>query len=136
MRSACLIALFYSFSLNANFDAKDKWVLNVFDEGQNLTASGVIILTKIPAPSCLSGKWFAVKVTDIKTAENNRFPIETELSYQFTDENIVLGRNSRCDSYVHLTGQLSNDAISGVHSAFGLGWTRDLGTFKMSQVVL
>jgi hypothetical protein len=51
------------------------------------------------------------------------------------DENITIGRNTRCDSYLHLVGKKQNQIVSGVYVAFGLSHRKELGRFHLSKVV-
>ncbi|AIF98244.1 hypothetical protein [Alteromonas australica] len=126
--------LLFTSHLCASDDPQNFWRLNIYDNSGQLTSNAVINLTKTPANACLDGKWFQVKVLEFNAMEAETFPFTNQLSYRFDGNKILLGRNNRCDSYAQLAGELNGNTISGSYFSFGLGWSKDLGTFSMSKV--
>jgi thioredoxin-related protein len=129
-----LLLLGFNFFVNA--EQQEQWKLNIFDKNNNLSVVAMIILTESPTSTCLDGEWFDVDVKEAKKVQEAQFPVESQLSYRINNETLVLGRHNRCDSYAQLIGTLSKNSFSGEYSAFGLGWSKSLGTFNMTKVVL
>ncbi|MCH8492740.1 MAG: hypothetical protein LAT53_05845 [Idiomarina sp.] len=126
--------LLFTSHLSASEEQQSFWRLNIYDNSGQLTSNAVVNLTKNPANACLDGKWFQLKVLELNAMEAETFPFNNQLSYKFDGNKILLGRNNRCDSYAQLAGELNGNIISGSYFSFGLGWSKELGTFSMSKV--
>ena len=127
----CILALTLTIcvckSFGANNDLSGQWDLKIEDKSHHTIATYVIEFSQQKAESCIVGNWLRVNVVSSKV-EDSLEP----LSYQISDNKLMIGRNNVCDAYLRLEGDLNNQNIQGEYYRFG--WTsKSLGFFTLSK---
>jgi len=110
-----------------------KWTLSVENTDHVVLATLRVKFTEKPARSCMSGEWKVVKVVSAKTAGKEFFPASDPLSYRIENNQLTIGRNQICDSYLWLQGPLEGPSVSGEYFSLGLGESAPLGHFRLSH---
>ena len=89
--------------------------------------------TTVAAASCISGSnWNEIEVLSVNVVADEKFEEDDILSYHIVDNNLVIGRNLRCDSYLRFAGDLVQGSASGKYYIFGLNTGEDLGRFTLT----
>jgi hypothetical protein len=116
------------------FKRDGSFKLEVKDLKGTLKVSVNLAFTDKVANSCIGGDWKEITIATIDSIDESYFLIKQELSYLVTDQRLIIGRNGRCDSYLHLNGLLAPNDISGDYTAFGLDHQKLLGHFTINRV--
>jgi hypothetical protein len=116
------------------FKQDGNWKLQVKDMNGALKVSVNLAFTDKSANSCIGGDWKEITIASIDSIDESYFPIKQKLSYLVTDQRLIIGRNGRCDSYLHLNGLLAPNDIRGDYTAFGLNHQKLLGQFTINRV--
>jgi len=126
-------ALALSFSAVAwSRDLSGQWDLKIEDNNHHVVTALVIEFTEHQARSCIAGKWLHVNVVSSTTEDGRFFPVSDPLSYGVENNQLTIGRNEICDSYLWLQGMLENEIIHGEYLSFGWG-SKSLGFFSLSK---
>jgi hypothetical protein len=116
------------------FERDGTWKLEIKNLDGSLKISANLAFTDIDANSCIEGDWKEIVIVSIDSSDENYFPIKQELSYELASQRLTIGRNGRCDSYLHLNGSFAPNGISGDYTAFGLNHQKLLGHFTINRV--
>ena len=127
--------LFFSVSASSlTSDLSGTWKLEIKDSTKESKVIANVRFEHDIAQSCISGDWRVVTLVSIDASDEKLFPIEQPLSYQIEGEDITIGRNQRCDSYLHLNGKLDTSNITGDYYAFGLKHNKLYGHFTLRLI--
>ncbi len=108
------------------------WVVTISNLENETVTSMKIRFTNDKADSCLGGNWHKVDVVSHTTIDESFFPVNGALSYDYSEEKIVIGRNEICDAYLHLDGSFKNMSANGEYISFGWG-SKKIGHFFLSR---
>lgn len=116
------------------FSADETWKLEIKDANNYLITTALFKFTNKVARSCIGGDWKAINVISASSSDDQFFPVSQPISYKTNQGTLVIGRNERCDSYLHLTGVFKDNIVSGKYTAFGIKHNKLLGSFVISIV--
>ncbi|MCS0581795.1 hypothetical protein NX784_09345 [Massilia pinisoli] len=112
-----------------------RWQLRVMDSKHQLKAEGTVRLTEEPETrSCMAGHWKIAVVEATTVNDQKFFPLTEPLAYEIENGNITIGRTRICDDYAFLSGKLDDDTIFGTYRAFGLGFSEEMGDFRLTKI--
>jgi hypothetical protein len=112
-------------------DLSGSWSLRIENAKHQVVTTMTIRFSDEVADSCTEGQWRRVVVTAHASLNEKFFPVKEPLSYEVTDDHIVIGRNEICDDYLHLEGKLRNLLASGEYVTFGPDGSKRLGYFSL-----
>jgi hypothetical protein len=115
------------------YELSGSWLLQIRNERHQVVTSMTIRFADEAVESCMGGNWRRVVVTDYTSSDEKFFPATEPLSYERTNNHIVIGRNEICDAYLHLKGKVRGTSASGEYVTFGFGGGKRLGYFSMTR---
>ncbi len=116
------------------FSSDETWKLETKDVNNSLRTTALFKFTDKVASSCIGGNWKVINVISASSSADQFFPVNQSISYKINQGTLVIGRNERCDSYLHLTGVFKDNRVSGKYTAFGIEHNKLLGSFSISIV--
>ncbi len=117
----------------AEHDLTGSWTVRIENARHQVVTTMTIRFVDEVASSCMGGQWKRVVVTSHTSSDEKFFPVTEPLSYELTNDDIVIGRNEVCDAYLHLEGKIGGDAARGEYIGFGLGGGKRRGFFSMTK---
>lgn len=114
-------------------DLSGSWILRVENDKHVIVTTMIVQFTNDVARSCVTGNWKRLAVISQSSTDAGFFPSTEELSYELTNDSIVIGRNLVCDSYLRLSGDLSGANSYGEYYHLGLGGVKTLGYFSLTR---
>ncbi|KMT63987.1 hypothetical protein [Catenovulum maritimum] len=110
------------------------WRLEINNLNNSTISVAHIKFTKKVSRSCIEGDWKKIKFVSVTASDENFFPITQEISYKISEGILIIGRNGRCDSYLHLTGNFIGNGTRGEYRTFGLSHNKLLGKFLINNI--
>jgi hypothetical protein len=109
------------------------WTLRIENVQHKIVTTMTVRFAAEVAESCMGGQWKRVVVITHTSSDETFFPVTEPLSYEVTNNDIVIGRNEICDAYLHLKGEVVGETASGEYVRFGLGGGKQLGYFSLTK---
>lgn len=129
-----LSVIFLNLAMAKDYSSDETWKLEIKDVNNSLITTALFNFTDKVASSCIGGNWKAINVISSTSSDDQFFPVNQTISYEINQGTLVIGRNGRCDSYLHLTGTFKGSGASGKYTAFGIGHNKLWGSFSISIV--
>ena len=114
-------------------DLNGTWYLQVKNLKHEVVTTMQVSFSTKEARSCIHGDWKELIVKSYKNTGKRTFPSKDPLSYKFKDNNLTIGRNGICDSYLHLSGNLNESKVNGKYTGFGITGGSVLGSFSIER---
>ena len=108
-----LTAISFNQAVANDYNLGGTWTLEIKDLNDSIITTAHLKFTEKIAHSCIGGNWKKIDVLSVTSLDDQFFPINQEISYEINQGTLVIGRNGRCDSYLHLTGTFTDSGTSG-----------------------
>jgi len=132
-----VILLFFASNITVNASSEEslsgRWKLEVSTTKNLIITNAIINFSEIKSNSCFDGEWKKVIFESYKTINPKFFPIEEEISYRLEGSDLLIGRNTICDAYLHLKGKLGEGLVEGEYISFGWDFKR-IGKFTLYKI--
>jgi hypothetical protein len=129
-----LSTIFLNIAMAKDYSSDEIWKLEIKDENDSLITTALFKFTDKVASSCIRGNWKVINIISSTSSDEQFFPVNQAISYDIHEGILIIGRNGRCDSYLHLTGKFKGIEASGKYTAFGIGHNKLWGSFSISIV--
>jgi len=133
--SKIVAGIFMSFLMTGSQaqQSDTRWRLRVFDVNDQVKIDATVRFTSESARSCMSGTWKGVVVEKTAARDDAFFPLNDPVAYELRDGILTLGRTTKCDDYLFLSGPWGTEKIHGTYDSVGLGPSMHLGYFSLEK---
>lgn len=112
----------------------ERWHLKIEDLEHQTKVDAIVRFTEDGAESCIAGNWKRLIVESVALRDENFFPLATPLAYQREGSQLTLGRTTKCDDYLFVSGDSAESIIQGAYKFVGIMGASKLGDFYLKKI--